>query len=392
MSSYHSSFKFLDKKSDEDFGWMIVHFEVDEGESDSYLSQEQVYTDSHNGSRRLLYGTKWDEVATVKITVMKQNQSDFTEIECRNAYKWLTGNPNASYLDLYLGDTIRYSFLGTVQNVKPQKLDARTIGLNIYFESVSPWAYSAVQTFGRSFGQLLSVDSNGTLMKGDMYDTSLNITKAGALYNSTRGNQSAFQFAPDGTVFLDNSTSMQIDNQSDDLYSFVILNTVLNNVDSDYISIRNKTLNEETIISNMSVNENIILSSGQFIISDIPNKIFGKNFNYVWPKLAPGINEIVIDGTGALNVIFTYRYPIKIGDCAIDIGNFEQQCACDSSTSDGHIHWNNIIDTPNTIAGYGINDAYTMQDIDDKFANVGTGSGTTVDKDALYQMLDDILR
>jgi hypothetical protein len=70
MSSYHSSFKYLNKKSDEDFGWIVGHFSSDEGETESYLSQEQVYTNSYNGTKRTLYGTKYNTVANIKITVI----------------------------------------------------------------------------------------------------------------------------------------------------------------------------------------------------------------------------------------------------------------------------------------------------------------------------------
>jgi hypothetical protein len=54
MSSYHTSFSYLGKSS-KDMGWIIVAFDADEGATDSYLSQEQIYTDSYNGTRRILY-------------------------------------------------------------------------------------------------------------------------------------------------------------------------------------------------------------------------------------------------------------------------------------------------------------------------------------------------
>ena len=66
MSSYHSSFSYLNKNSREDMHWLIVHFDADQGETDSYLSQEQIYTDSYNGTRRMLYGTKWNAVANIE--------------------------------------------------------------------------------------------------------------------------------------------------------------------------------------------------------------------------------------------------------------------------------------------------------------------------------------
>ena len=398
MSSYHSKFKYLNKDSMKDFGWVVVHFEADTGEFDSYLSQEQIYTDSYKRTRRLLYGTKWGEVATVKITVIKQNRSDFTERECREAYKWLTGNPIASYLDLYAGDSLRYSFLGTVQDVKPEKLDARTVGLHIYFESVSPWAYSPIKTVNCSFGQDLQTIENGILTKGTGDVALLDVTDDGVLYNGIDGGSGVFQITDNNVVYIDNSVHIHIDNQSDDLYSYVILNTVFTNVNSTYVSIYNKTLNEETIITNMSVNEEVTLNDNQFIVSDKPLKIFGDSFNYIWPRLAPGINEFVVSGTGAGYIKFTYRYPIKIGDCAIDIGNFDGECTCVENEQYRFIDWNDITNTPDTLAGYGITDAYTDREIDDKLAEIDVGEDiscdcdTTIDKNELNQMLINILR
>jgi hypothetical protein len=59
-------------------------------------------------------------------------------------------------------------------------------------------------------------------------------------------------------------------------------------------------------------------------VSDIPNKIFGDTFNFVWPRMCPGKNEIIVStiaGEGKGNFDFSYRYPIKIGDCAVDVDN-----------------------------------------------------------------------
>jgi hypothetical protein len=320
MSSYHSSFKYLNKKSDEDFGWIITHFEADDGETDSYLSQEQVYSDTYRGTRRILYGTKWDSVALVKITVVKQDYSDFSELECRKAYRWLTGNPQSTCLDLYIGDEIKYSFFCTVQDVKPQKMDARTVGLNIYFESISPWAYSSIQRFDCSFGQEVAV-SNGVLV-GDTNTAEFNIDENGVIYNNK-----ILSISDDGTLYIDNSVVFDIDNETDDLYTYVGLNTIFKNNNSDYLSIKNTTTGEETIITGMKTNEIIALTDEQFIISDVPNKIFGNSFNFVWPRLIPGINTIAISGSGSGQLEFTYRYPIKIGDCAIDINEaIENAC------------------------------------------------------------------
>lgn len=321
MSSYHNSFSYLNKSSIDE-GWIIVAFDPDNGETDSYLDQEQIYTNSYNGSRRILYGTRWTEVVNVKISVIKKDGSDFSVDECRRAYRWLTGNPNASWLDLYVGNELQYSILCTIKNVKPYKLDARTSGLNIYCESISPWAYSPIQSFGCSFDQKLIVD-NGVL-NGD--SSSFNIDDNGVVYNSTE----ILQIDNNGTLYIDNSVSLRTDNQTDDLYTPIYLNATFRNSTSDYLSIKNVTTNEETIITGMRANEIITINAGQFIISDVPGKIFGNDFNFVWPRLAPGINEFIISGSGVGSINFTYRFPIKIGDCAINVEDLNYDFYCNS--------------------------------------------------------------
>lgn len=311
MSSYHSNFTFSNKNS-KDFGWIIASIEPDDGEMDSGLSQEQIYTDSPRRTRRFLYGTKYDSTPIVKITVLKCNGSDFTVKECRDAYRWLTGNPRASWLSLYCGDELQYQFLGTVQDVKPYKLDARTIALSLYFESISPWAYSPLQIFTCEFGQKLSIN-DGLLQNSD--DPSLlKVDESGVIYNDP-----TLSITNEGDVYIDNSVVIPMDNQTDDLYTYVNLDVKFTNISSDYLSIKNTTTGEETVIKNMKANEEIILDANQFISSSIPNKIFGDTFNFVWPRLVPGINNIVISGSGKGNLEFSYRHPIKIGDCAMNV-------------------------------------------------------------------------
>lgn len=400
MSSYHSSFTYLKQNSSDDFKLLITHFDADSGETDSGLTQEQVYTSSYNGAKRILYGTRWSSVPTVKITVIKQNRSDFTVAECRAIYKWLTGNPIASWLDLYAGDDLKYSFLGTVQDVKPEKLDARTIGMNIYFESLHPWAFSPEQTSSTSFGQALDVDE-GVLYK---MGQNLDVNNAGVLSNGTNA---TFDISEDGVIYIDNSVEMSIENDSDDLYSCIPLYTKFVNINSTEFSITNETLYDMTDgadgfteINNLIAGETIELTAEKMIMSDAPNRIFGDSFNFIWPKLISGVNKIVVSGSGKGEVYFTYRNIIKIGDCAIDVFTSDNDdCDCSDNTTYGTISWSDIADTPTTIGGYGITDAYTSAEIDTKIENIevsgGGGGGVagdvTIDEAELNQMLDEIL-
>lgn len=387
MSSYHTKFSFLNKNS-ADKGWLIVHFEADEGEMDSYLSQEQIYTDSYNGAKRLLYGTRWTETALVKITVIKGDGSAFTVAECRDAYRWLTGNPKASWLDLYVGDELQYSFLVTTQDVKQQKLDARTVGLNIYFESVSPWAYSRIQTHMYSLEQGMEASDGVVYSKDSNYALQV---EDGIVYSNT-----GTLGIENGIVYIDNSASLIINNETDDLYTPIYLNTTFTNMNSDYLSIKNITTGEETIIKNMATNEIITLDSGQFITSSVLGKVFGNDFNFIWPRVIPGINEFAISGSGVGNVSFTYRYPIKIGDCAIDVDVYGDNINCGNcpeypDNDDGIVTWDEIVDKPTTRNEYNLTDVYTMTEVDTKIENINISVDAEVNKDELNELLSSIL-
>jgi hypothetical protein len=392
MSSYHSSFSYLNKNSNKDFKWLIVHFDADNGETDGFMGQEQVYDETYRGTKRIVYGTKWTSVAEIKITVIKQNGKDFTLQECRDAYRWLTGNNQTNWLDLYAGEKLQYSFLVTNADVKPQKLDARTVGLNIYFQSISPWAYSPQQFVSCSFGQTLKLIEDGVVIKDG---ASLKVDESGILSNSS----ALFSVESDGTAYIDNAVKLQIDNKSDDLYTYIYLDTKFTNYNSDSVSIKNITLGEETTLLNMAKNEVITLSSGQFIMSDRSyTKIFGDDFNWTWPRLGPGINEFIIGGSGQGAVEFTYRYPMKIGDLAIDVETSGGGIGCGectdgdtSGTISGPVTWGDILDKPTTRSGYNIQDVYTMVEVDTKLSNLDISDDININEDELNAMLSEIL-
>ena len=104
----------------------------------------------------------------------------------------------------------------------------------------------------------------------------------------------------------------------------------------------------------------------------------------MWPRLAPGVNIFEISGDGVGYVDFIYRYPIKIGDCAIDIDVLCSDIDGNGLCDDGEIatwhpiSWNDIIGQPNTLGGYGIIDAYPINavynknEIDQRLADIET--------------------
>ena len=310
---------------------VIASFEPDNGFTDTFLSMDSVYEDNYSGTRRFSYGAKYNTVANIDITVIKQDGSDFSTQEFRQYAQWTTGARTDSWLDMYAGDQFVYSFLGKFINLQHYRLDARTVGLKLTFESVAPWAFSAKQSHSCHFGQQLYVNNDGYLYVGSQSAPISMLNQDGVLYAGP-SDDNYFTFMDesvyDGIVFIDNTVIIPIDNQTDDLYTYINLDTQFINENCDYISMKNLTLNEETKIINMSINENITLSSNQFISSNIPNKIFGDDFNFVWPKIAPGLNEIAVSGSGSANVQFIYRYPMKIGDNVVDVDLLDNSIFC----------------------------------------------------------------
>ena len=405
MSSYHSSFSYNGENSFKDKNLIVVSFEPDEGFTDSFLSIDNVSDDYFDGTRKFNYGSTYNTSAEIQITVIKRDGSDMKLKEFRSYAKWLTGARTDSWLDMYSGDELVYSFLGKFTNMEQYKLDSRTVGFKLTFSSISPWAYSTPQIFDCSIGQTLGVDTNNVLIKSDDSEPLFDVTEDGVLLlNSSLGGEFNILMSTDKDVVagVDTSYSTEINNQTDDLYTYIYLDIDYKNEAGNVFSVKNQTLDEETLVTEITNGEHILISAKQFIISDIPGKIFGDSFNFIWPRLAPGINQLNISGSGKGRAQFTYRHPMKVGDCTMDVDVYGSGIDCGScpdnggSTFTGTIAWKNITNTPTTIEGYGITDAYTMNDVDNIVENIeisGGGSGSvSINETDLNAMLDDILQ
>ena len=333
MSSYYPSFNYLGINSREK-NLVVAHFDSDSGEVDTYLGMEPIYTESADGTSRIDYGAKYNNVATIKLSVIKQDGGDFSVADVRDCLKWLTGARQNSALDLtehFLEEftangvktsfeleqqcdnvyyvqingvsqssnawsydsnsnaikfttaptkgklikiaynKIRYSFIGRITNAWQQKMDARTTGLVLEFTSISPWAYSPIHTV-----------------------------------TSTIGSKTKF--------------TIQCD--SDDLYGYVYPKVEFTKTGSKgAVKIENRETGDvgdkATTINNVALNEVITIQDNMMITSDKTSRVFGADFNFVFPRLKSGTNTITVTGQGS--VTFIYRTPIKVGDCAMDI-------------------------------------------------------------------------
>lgn len=332
MSSYYPSFSYTSPNgvrynSFKDKNLIVVHFESgDEGEVNTFLDMEPVYSDNSYGTRRFDYGARYSDVAVIRISVMKPNGEDFSVAEVRDFLRWTSGSRKVTCLDLSdivqtdwaTEEVVKLSFIGRITSIYQQKLDSRTVGFVIEHTSISPYAYSPIQHTSCYIKQVLGTDTNNVLYKTELGQLASDV---GVLTNPS----ATFTVINNGVAQIDNSTHIRIKNDTDDLSDYVYLDTVFNNLTGDNLVIKNQTLYEQsnykdglTEIVNMRNGETLTLSSGQFITSD-SERILGNDFNFVWPKLIPGDNHFIISGSGEGTIDFTYRYPIKIGDCAIDL-------------------------------------------------------------------------
>ena len=339
MSLYYNNFKYLDKNSI-DQGLMVTAFDPDDGFMDSFLSMEPIQEDYYDGTKKFDYGAKYNSTYVVNITVIKSDKSDFLLSEVRSLSRWLTGSRTNSWLEVGPSiNNIKYSFLGRVTNLQPRKFDGRTIGFLIEFTSITPWAFSSPQEFNCDIGQSAYIDNTGMLIRKNEknvedcfgccvgeQDEEWQLTLCPGIDDN-----SLFLVERDRTnngviAYVDNTYRTNIDNESDDLYTYIYLDIDYKNIDGTYIHILNSSLDEEAIIENVEPNEEITISSKQFIISKTRNKVFGSDFNFVWPRLKPGTNKMVIGGDGHGSAKFAYRFPMKIGDCAMDTEDIGEFC------------------------------------------------------------------
>lgn len=270
---YHPKIEFR-RRSNYDEKLVVTTFNPDTDEVDSYLDMEPVYTDNFDGTLRTDYGAKYKSVAMPSVTLIDLDGDNISPYKVRSVLRWLTGSRQNAWLDVYnLDGEIVCSYLGRFTDVKLQKMDARVIGIRAEFTSISPWAYSAVKTV-------------------------------------------TMQINDDGTEF-------EIDNQSDDLYSYVYPHVTFKNIKNGAnFSITNNTVGEETVFKQLQQGEVVTIDNNFVVYSDNAARIFNDDFNFVFPALSSGTNSFKAVGNGEL--VIQFRYPMKVSDGLLndyEIGN-----------------------------------------------------------------------
>lgn len=354
MSVYHPSFNFLNKNSYNDYNLIVVHFDGDSGETDTWLGMEPIYSESYDGTKRLDYGAKFNSVAKPRITVIKSDGTDFTTKDVRDILRWMTGSRKNSYLELCEWDDTngewqsQLRFLGRTTAAYQQKMDARTVGLIFEFTTASPFAYSPIKSEQKEFS---------------------------------------------------GETIIELKHESDDFDTPICLDVQFTNTSADgVLTISSGVMSEPTEVKGMLVGETITLNSNGFITTDAERSI-NNNFNYIFPQIGydedlEKVETINVNGSGS--IIVTYIYFIKLGDIAIDIDVSSGGISCDHSAGAengsggtvvvGEITWSNVKNKPTTLAGYGIE-----AEVDAKIANAAPSAKIDIDETELNEMLEEVL-
>ena len=330
MAIYHPKISFHGQ-TNYDLELIVSTFNPDNGEVDSYLDMEPVYTDSYDGTIRTDYGAKYKSVATPSITFIEVNGSDINPYKVRNVLRWLTGSRKNSWMDVCDKDgEIVCSYLGRFTDVKLQKEDARVIGIVAYFTSVSPWAYSKVQS-------PVVVNVNGETefaidnLSDDLYSyvypkisfkngknqnkfsiTNSTIVEGNAVEHFI-GNGEKKEYKLDNYFY--NDSSVTIDGNKTTQYKY---NKDTGNLEFDIapfsgsmIEVNSKIRNRSSF-NNLQQEEVITIDNNFVAYSDNDKRIFDDDFNFVFPRLIPGTNKFFADGVGTLTLEF--RYPMKVAD------------------------------------------------------------------------------
>lgn len=330
MAIYHPKISFHGQ-TNYDLELIVSTFNPDNGEVDSYLDMEPVYTDSYDGTIRTDYGAKYKSVATPSITFIEVNGSDINPYKVRNVLRWLTGSRKNSWMDVCDKDgEIVCSYLGRFTDVKLQKEDARVIGIVAYFTSVSPWAYSKVQS-------PVVVNVNGETefaidnLSDDLYSyvypkvsfkNGKNQNRF-SITNSTIVEGDAIEhFIGDGEKkeykldnYFYNDGSVTVDGNKITQYKY---NKDTGNLEFDIAPSRgslieiNSKIRNRASFSNLQQEEVITIDNNFVVYSDNDKRIFDDDFNFVFPRLIPGTNRFFADGVGLLTLEF--RYPMKVAD------------------------------------------------------------------------------
>ena len=262
--------------SSEDFDLCCqLSFDESSGETSTFLSREAVASETYRGEIQKVSSYKYTDVLAPTITLIDKNFGDFDLDRQRKILRWLTSKHMPSFITIYHDDSnvVSYEILGAFTECSTYKLGSgRVVGFTAVFTSVSPFAYSALQTITKT---IAGTTNNTFNIEVDSDD------EDNAIYPRI-----TIQKSGSGDVAITNTYADQ--NQQSHLATLQIKN----NGDRETITVD---------------------GANRVISSSSMSRIFGDDFvGWNWLPMYNGTNTIAV--TGNCTIKFEFRTVVKCGE------------------------------------------------------------------------------
>lgn len=350
---------------------LIVYaaFDSDNGQVQSYLNQEGIYTEHYDG-HRTIHRAKKSEVFSPTFTFIKNNFEDFSLEEVRKILSWLTTSDKPSWLDVFHDDSnaVSYRCFGLWESIELYKLgNGSCVGFTATFTSTHPYAFSHKMELTKKIETptplVITSDSDEYLkpiyptvtIKFSNADIYMPVDKDPTKDNYVMIPNVIYKYGNNYYVNLPSEdVKTQLPTANNPITSTNISNTLADtkvySLDSYYyftqdgviakmvaigntyawkivaevgaaVQIENKTAGTSTIVSGAAIGETIILDGINKVISAYTEvsgaliqetRIIGNHFNWEWLPLNYGENNITI--TGNCEVKIEWLEPRKVGD------------------------------------------------------------------------------
>lgn len=319
--------------SSQDFDLICdLSFDSDDGETSTYLSREAVASETYRGDFKRVTSYKYSEVLAPKITFIDKDFGEFDAERQRKILKWLTSKDTASFVTIYHDDSevISYEILGAFIDIQIYKNgNGRAVGIVATFESISPWAFSPLQTITKDVSKpddnKITINLETDDLQSAVYPR-ITIQHGNSniiTVNRAMGDQDNWV---EGSVFYDGDKYYWFDSKNNERITSTDNTSEL---ETTSVSIRNVYTRDnddvstfDALVKNNVIGEKVVLDGANRVISNYfmdesgketaGSRIFGDDFSWNWIPLYEGKNELSFVGNCTVTVEF--RYPIKCGE------------------------------------------------------------------------------
>jgi hypothetical protein len=320
--------------SSEDFDLCCqLSFDGDSGEVSTFLSRDAVASETYRGEIQRVSSYKYTDVLAPTITLIDKNFGDFDLDRQRKILRWLTSKYAPSFITIYHDDSnvVSYEILGAFTELSTYKLGSgRVVGFQCVFTSISPFAYSALQTITKNVSNpmdnTITIDVDSDNEESAIYPR-ITIQQYGSAvvnvnHKMITDNKWVVDDWMDGTVYYYADEGEYYYNKHNEDGSVVPTAQTANpQLTTTSVIIKNKYVDNDGItqvvtmkIANNTSGEKVILDGANRVISSSSaSRIFGDDFiGWSWLPLYNGENKIEVIGNCA--VTFEYREVRKIGE------------------------------------------------------------------------------